>query len=153
MHYLGQAGISNYDCVYPIPLVVGAVIIAVAASVIAVCIFFLFRLSWDTTWCRRPVCAIVFASAVSGMHWLASVGTQYRLKRSDPSLVNSVSETSTVIVVIVLVSQTHRVPMDRLTLLVCRWLYDTFGFDGACAAAFGKIREEISTGRARCRNI
>jgi NO-binding membrane sensor protein with MHYT domain len=73
MHYLGQAGILNYKCVYPIPFVVGAATIALVASVTALYIFFLFRLSWDTAWWRRPICAIALASAVSGMHWLASV--------------------------------------------------------------------------------
>jgi NO-binding membrane sensor protein with MHYT domain len=107
MHYLGQAGIANYDCVYPIPFVIGAVIIAVAASITALCVFFLFRLAWDTRWWRRPICAIVLASAVSGMHWLASAGTQYRLKKVDSRFVNSVSSALTVIIVLVLVSQTQ----------------------------------------------
>src|SRR5579859_6409561 len=35
MHYLGQAGISNYTCVYRVANVVGSVIIAVLASVTA----------------------------------------------------------------------------------------------------------------------
>lgn len=153
MHYLGQAGISNYDCVYPIPFVVGAGIIAVVASVVALCIFFLFRLSWDTAWWRRSICAIVLASAVSGMHWLASVGTQYRLKKADPSLVNSFSENSVVIAVIVLVSQTHVVLMHCLTISVCGCLHDPFHFDLACAAVHRKIIEESSTCRARCGSI
>jgi hypothetical protein len=37
------------------------------------------------------------------MHWLASVGTQYRLKHVDPSSSHNVSRNSTVIVVIILV--------------------------------------------------
>jgi len=105
MHYLGQAGIANYDCVYLVPFVIGAIIIAVAASITALCVFFLFRLAWDTRWWRRPVCASVLASAVSGMHWLASAGTQYRLKHSGPSPMNSISRTLTIIIVLVLVSR------------------------------------------------
>jgi NO-binding membrane sensor protein with MHYT domain len=107
MHYLGQAGISNYDCVYPIPYVIGSVIIAVAASTTALCVFFLFRLSWDTRWWRRPICALVLAGAVSGMHWVASVGTQYRLKKWDPRFMINVSRESIVIVVLVLVRWTQ----------------------------------------------
>lgn len=107
MHYLGQAGIANYDCVYPIAFVIGAIIIAVVASIAALCVFFLFRLAWDIRWWRRPICALVLASAVSGMHWVASVGTQYRLKKIDPSLVNNVSRALTVIIVLILVSQTQ----------------------------------------------
>jgi NO-binding membrane sensor protein with MHYT domain len=32
MHYLGQAGIVNYDCVYTVAYVIGAAIIAVGAQ-------------------------------------------------------------------------------------------------------------------------
>ncbi|PMD44030.1 hypothetical protein L207DRAFT_552432 [Hyaloscypha variabilis F] len=102
MHYLGQAGIANYDCVYPVSFVVGAILIAVAASIVSLCIFFLFHLTWDTKWWKRPICASVLASAVSGMHWLASVGTQYRLKYLDPSLAKIVSRILPVIVALVL---------------------------------------------------
>jgi NO-binding membrane sensor protein with MHYT domain len=104
MHYLAQAGIANYDCVYPVSFVVGAILIAVAASIASLCIFFLFHLTWDTKWWKRPICASVLASAVSGMHWLASVGTQYRLKHLDPTLAKIVSRILTVIVALVLVS-------------------------------------------------
>jgi NO-binding membrane sensor protein with MHYT domain len=107
MHYLGQAGIANYESVYPIPFVVGTFIIALAAGITTLCVFFLFRLAWDTAWWKRPVCAVVLATAVSGMHWLASVGTQYRLRKTDSSLMNSNSRALTVIVVLVLVSQTQ----------------------------------------------
>ena len=40
MHYLGQAGIANYDCVNLIGHVVGATLIAVAASAGALSLFF-----------------------------------------------------------------------------------------------------------------
>src|SRR6266536_823023 len=33
MHYLGQAGIANYDCIYTVAYVIGAAIIAVGASI------------------------------------------------------------------------------------------------------------------------
>lgn len=112
MHYLGQAGISNYDCVYPAPFVLGATIFAVVASITALCIFFLFFLTWDTRWWRRPFCAIVLASAVSGMHWIASIGTQYRLKHWNPNPATSLSRTSIVIVVLILVSQAQSHPSE-----------------------------------------
>ncbi|CZR59585.1 uncharacterized protein PAC_09479 [Phialocephala subalpina] len=102
MHYLGQAGISNYDCVYTVAYVVGAAAIAVSASAGALGLFFLFRSSWSTSWWKRFITANLLAGAVSGMHWLASVGTEYRLRVIDPTLLNSFSSTSTVIVVIVL---------------------------------------------------
>lgn len=102
MHYLGQAGISNYDCIYIIGKVVGAGAIAVGASIGALTVFFIWRSSWDSSWWKRAGCAVILAGAVSGMHWLASVSTQYRLKVVDTTITNS-SRDATVIVVIVLV--------------------------------------------------
>jgi hypothetical protein len=43
------------------------------------------------------------------MHWLASVGTQYRLKKMDASPMNSISRALTVIIVLILVSQLNLV--------------------------------------------
>jgi NO-binding membrane sensor protein with MHYT domain len=104
MHYLGQEGISNYTCVYNIGNVVGSAAIAVTASVVALSVFFVLRATWTNSWWKRALCAIVLAGAVSGMHWLASVGTHYRLKHVDTSSsYDSISRISTVIVVIVLV--------------------------------------------------
>ncbi|RDW60762.1 hypothetical protein BP6252_12145 [Coleophoma cylindrospora] len=102
MHYLGQAGISNYDCIYDIAKVIGAGVIAVVASVGALTVFFIWRSSWETSWWKRAICAVGLAGAVSGMHWLASVGTAYRLKTVDNSTANNISRNATVIVVIVL---------------------------------------------------
>jgi NO-binding membrane sensor protein with MHYT domain len=104
MHYLGQAGISNYTSVYDIRNVVGSAVVAVVASIVALSVFFVLRATWTNSWWKRALCAIVLAGAVSGMHWLASVGTEYRLNRvlsnSPPS---NISRNATVIVVIVLV--------------------------------------------------
>src|SRR6187402_3990169 len=55
MHYLGQAGITNYDCVYNVAYVVGAGIIAVSASVGALVGFFIFRSAWNTSWWKRAI--------------------------------------------------------------------------------------------------
>jgi NO-binding membrane sensor protein with MHYT domain len=142
MHYLGQAGIANYDCVSPIPFAIGAIIIAVLASITALCVFFLFRLSWDTRWWRIPICAVVLASAVSGMHWLASVGTLYRLKRSDASPRNSVSRSLTVLIVLVLVSQAKFITGDLLTRAVRLLLHSPGFYNVACAMASSKIGKE-----------
>ncbi|KAL3427705.1 Signaling protein YkoW [Phlyctema vagabunda] len=83
-------------------MVIGAGAIAVLASVGALTVFFIWRSSWETSWWKRAICAIILAGAVSGMHWLASVGTQYRLRMAKESLVNNISRDATVIVVIVL---------------------------------------------------
>ncbi|KAF4630239.1 hypothetical protein G7Y89_g7906 [Cudoniella acicularis] len=100
MHYLGQAGISNYTCVYQVAFVISATIIACLASIGAIGMFFFYRSAWNSTWWKRAISAFVLSVGVSGMHWLAMVGTLYRLKKVDPSLGNSKS--TTVIVTIVL---------------------------------------------------
>lgn len=154
MHYLAQAGISNYECLYPIPFVVGAFIIAVSASIAALCVFFLYRLSWDTRWWRRPICAIVLASAVSGMHWITSIGTQYRLKGWGPSTTGNLSRASTVIIVLVLVSQTPLFfYLIILTLPVYMLLRSLGAHHVTGTMASGKTCEESSAGCACDSNI
>ncbi len=101
MHYLGNASISNYVCVYNVVNVVGSAIIAVAASSTALALFFIFRAAWTHSWWKRLVSAVVLAGAVSGMHWCASTGTQYRLVSLNQGT-NELSRNTTVIVVICL---------------------------------------------------
>jgi NO-binding membrane sensor protein with MHYT domain len=102
MHYLGQASITNYECTYDILNVVGAALVAVVASCAALCMFFVFRSSWSSAWWKRALCAIILATAVTGMHWTASVGTAYRWKEGSP-LSDGSSKNALTIVVIVLV--------------------------------------------------
>lgn len=103
MHYLGQAGISNYDCIYNSICVVAAAVIAILASVGALVTFFVYRASWRTSWWKRACCALLLATAVSGMHWVASVGTYYRLRLVDLRLARTLSRGSTVVIVLILV--------------------------------------------------
>jgi NO-binding membrane sensor protein with MHYT domain len=116
MHYLGQAGISNYTCVYNIGNVVGSAVIAVVASIVALSVFFVLRAAWTNSWWKRAFCAIILAGAVFGMHWTASIGTQYRLKQGDSSLSHSISRDLTVIVVIVLVYSPSLLPPDFILI-------------------------------------
>jgi NO-binding membrane sensor protein with MHYT domain len=108
MHYLGQASVSNYICVYEVTNVVGAAAIAVVASITALSVFFILRAAWSSSWWKRALTAVILAGAVSGMHWLASVGTQYRLRQVDITAGQNLSTESTVIVVIVLVCSFSR---------------------------------------------
>lgn len=101
MHYLGNASIANYTCVYRPAYVIGSAIIAVVASIVALAMFFVFRATWASSWWKRAISAVVLAGAVSGMHWCAAVGTQYRLTDIRPEG-NEPSRTATVIVVICL---------------------------------------------------
>jgi NO-binding membrane sensor protein with MHYT domain len=115
MHYLGQAGISNYDCIYSIAHVIGSAIVAIVASITALGTFFLFRSTWTTARWKRALCAVVLAGAVSGMHWLASTGTTYRLKLDASFQTDNSSRTATLISVIVLVSMSIRTNIICLT--------------------------------------
>ncbi|KAL2755832.1 hypothetical protein ACRALDRAFT_1043121 [Sodiomyces alcalophilus JCM 7366] len=100
MHYLGEYSVSNYECIYEISSVIGSAIIAVAASIVSLALFFVFRAAWTNTWWKRGACAIVLAGAVSGMHWCAATGTKYRLRTLSDE--KGLSRDTTVIVVICL---------------------------------------------------
>lgn len=100
MHYLGDASISNYHCAYDTPNVVGAAVIACSASSIALALFFAFRAAWTNSWWKRLGCTVVLAGAVSGMHWVAALGTHYVLVRE--ALNAAESRQTTVIAVICL---------------------------------------------------
>jgi NO-binding membrane sensor protein with MHYT domain len=103
MHYLGQAGVLNYSVEYMVGNIVGSAIVAVAATNTALFAFFILRATWTASWWNRALTASILAGAVSGMHWIAEVGTQYRLKQSDTASDGALSRNSTVIVVIALV--------------------------------------------------
>ena len=103
MHYMGQGGLANYTSLYSWPWVLGSVIVAVVASTIALGIFFYFKSVWTNTWQKRGACASLLAVAVSGMHWLATRGTRYRLTSKALSQVDGLSRRAVVVVVICLV--------------------------------------------------
>ncbi|CAK7225122.1 hypothetical protein SCUCBS95973_005752 [Sporothrix curviconia] len=101
MHYIGNASISNYVCVYKVAYVVGSATISVAASIIALALFFVFRSSWTASWWKRSICAVVLAGAVSGMHWCAATGTKYRMIKLNTGN-SDLSRIATVVVVVCL---------------------------------------------------
>ena len=102
MHYLGQGGITNYQPIYDWRFVLGAAIIAVVAATVSLGIFFYFSISWANAWWKRLCCALLLALAVSGMHWVATLGTSYRF-RGAITVTEGLSRTATVIIVICLV--------------------------------------------------
>ena len=106
MHYMGQKGIANYTPIYAWTKVLGSAIIAVAANTIALGVFFYFKSAWTNSWWKRLACASLLAVSVSGMHWLATVGTEYRTK-PDMKKVTGLSREATVVVVICLVHILH----------------------------------------------
>ena len=83
MHYLGQVGISNFECTYNWRYVVGSAIVSVTASTIALGFFFYLKSNWTSTWFKRVGVALMLATGVSGMHWVATFGTEYRLIRME----------------------------------------------------------------------
>lgn len=107
MHYVGFVGIANYYCTYSISHIVGAAIIAVAASLVALVIFFRLRETWTDSWWKRGLCACLLAAAVSGMHWTAVVGTTYH-PRENVMGSGGKSRVQTVIWCAVLVSYLQR---------------------------------------------
>ncbi|KAK7973107.1 hypothetical protein PG988_007241 [Apiospora saccharicola] len=102
MHYLGNASISNYRCEYAIGNVIGASVIAVSASTLALSMFFVFRAAWTNSWLKKTGCMFLLAGAVSGMHWCASIGTKYSLIQSATTVGDGNSRTATTAVVIAL---------------------------------------------------
>lgn len=103
MHYLGDAGISNFTTKYDTPRVVASVFIAIGATNVALTLFFLMRKNFTNTWWKRLALGLVLASAVSGMHWTAASGTTYILKGRQASVQNPLSRHWVVIIVIVMV--------------------------------------------------
>ncbi|KAH7407639.1 hypothetical protein BKA64DRAFT_693815 [Cadophora sp. MPI-SDFR-AT-0126] len=116
MHYLGQYGISNYDSVYDVGYLVGAAALAIVASVLSLISFFMLRAHWHASWWKRALCAVVLATGISGMHWLNSVGTTYRLKGWDDGWSDNISK-STVVTVVIVLSIVCCITLIFLTLL------------------------------------
>jgi NO-binding membrane sensor protein with MHYT domain len=103
MHYLGDAGISNYVMKYSITRVVASVIIAISATNVALALFFIMHKNFTNLWWKRLILAFILAGAVSGMHWTASSGTTYMIKRKQAISDNTLSRQWVVVIVIVLV--------------------------------------------------
>jgi NO-binding membrane sensor protein with MHYT domain len=142
MHYLGQAGILNYSIQYMVGNIVGSAIIAVVVSTIALAVFFTLRATWTASWWNRALTASLLAGAVSGMHWVAEIGTQYRFKQSDTTTDGALSRNATIIVVIVLVWPTSgRLCEIVLTLAVCCGLFYSDHFLFACATGKSSLFE------------
>ena len=122
MHYMGQKGIANYTPYYSWKRVLGSAIIAVAANTIALGVFFYFKSTWTNSWWKRMSCASLLAVSVSGMHWVATVGTSYRVRSNLVGMTSGLSKEATVVVVICLV-QTIRILCSRISLLTQSLVY------------------------------
>src|SRR5436190_1347581 len=107
MHYVGQLGIANYRCRYNLRFVIGAAAIAVSASIAALTVFFRLRASWSNSWWKRGLSASVLASAVSGMHWTATLGTSYWITETELQGSGQLTSTQTAIVCAILVGESE----------------------------------------------
>ena len=116
MHYMGQKGIANYTPYYSWKRVLGSAIIAVAANTIALGVFFYFKSTWTNSWWKRMSCASLLAVSVSGMHWVATVGTSYRVRSDLMGMASGLSKEATVVVVICLV-RLIRILCSRISFL------------------------------------
>ncbi|KAL8700546.1 MAG: hypothetical protein Q9201_005397 [Fulgogasparrea decipioides] len=114
MHYLGQGAISNYAVSYYWEYVVGSAFIAAIAATVALGVFFYLKATWTNSWIKRALCASVLAASVSGMHWVATVGTIYRY-RSEAQQRGGLTRQATVIIVLWLVSLFAVSPRATLT--------------------------------------
>ena len=145
MHFLAQAGIWNYTVEYQVGNVVGSGIIAVGATVAALSVFFLLRATWTASWWKRALTAVFLAGAVSGMHWVAELGTRYRLREANTTADTSMSRNSTVIVVIVLVGDLFTTVWHVLILEVCCCLCHSYYILIACAKEESAVCQSCPT--------
>lgn len=107
MHYFGQGGIANYFVSYHWQYVLASAFIAVTAATLALGVFFHFKATWTDNWVKRALCAAGLAAAVSGMHWVATVGTIYRYKDRVGKR-NGLTKQATVVAVLCLVNDFHQ---------------------------------------------
>ena len=104
MHYTGQGGISNYIISYSWKYVLGSVFVAVVASTAALGVFFYSTMTWTSGFITRSACAAMMAAAVTGMHFVATLGTYYHFKMNTWAGQGGLSREAVVIVVLCLVS-------------------------------------------------
>jgi len=101
MHYVGNFGISNYRLRFPAGYVIGAAAIAICASIASLTLFFYFKERWINSLPRRLVCACLLAGAVSGMHWVATVGTSYTLINATTTHSSNGRNTNLIVAIVI----------------------------------------------------
>lgn len=84
MHYTGDLGVANYHIQFQSSHIGGAVIIACVTCVTALALIFVLQDRWISILPYRLFAAAVLAGGVSAMHFVATMGTTYRLKYRSP---------------------------------------------------------------------
>lgn len=80
MHNIGNLGIENYSVSFSNYRIGWAIVIACVGCVSALSFFFIRRDMWQSKLGLRLGCAATIALAITGMHFEASIATQYQLK-------------------------------------------------------------------------
>ncbi|MBW0477383.1 hypothetical protein O181_017098 [Austropuccinia psidii MF-1] len=76
MHY--SAGFSaSFEREYNLNHLAFSIILACAASILSLLVFFRFQAQWHENWWKKMICALGLAAGVSGMHYLGLTGTRW----------------------------------------------------------------------------
>ena len=86
MHFSASFN-ASFGVHYSIGSMVASILIACIASTVALTTFFRLREQWQDIWWKRLICAGGLAAAVCGMHYIALIGTEWRVR---PGEVNSI---------------------------------------------------------------
>jgi NO-binding membrane sensor protein with MHYT domain len=81
MHYVGNFGIANYSLNYAHRFLAASIVIAIGDCLLVLILFYTLREKWISSWWKRVICAVFLAGGVSAMHFTASTGCQYTLRR------------------------------------------------------------------------
>lgn len=74
---------ANFDVSYRPAQTTVSIVIACLAATVALVFFFRFRSQWQDSWWKRLLCAMILASGVGGMHYIACWGTSYRVPKGS----------------------------------------------------------------------
>lgn len=79
MHY-SASFYCNYLVTFAPTQTVISILLACLLSIVGLTAFFRFRAQWQDSWWKRGLCAIILGIGVSGMHYIGTSGTSYRVK-------------------------------------------------------------------------
>jgi NO-binding membrane sensor protein with MHYT domain len=88
MHYSASMK-CNFQVRYAPAQTAASIVLACICANIALTLFFKLRSQWQDSWQRRLLCSVILSVGVSGMHYLGSSGTSYRMR---PTNVNNLDK-------------------------------------------------------------
>ena len=111
MHYVSLAGVYNYACKTSNGHTICAILIAVAASSVALGTSSAMKSMWRSTWYKRLVCALLLAVSSWATHWTAIFGTSYHLIPTSAVASAGISGNTTVVIALCFVSPAKNEPI------------------------------------------